>query len=83
MTSKIKQCKMSVKKDDQLEYWVGLIHEMVYESKDTRSYEEKLNEARDLESQIQERIDTENLDEEYSIDVIAKVRNLIDILKKI
>jgi hypothetical protein len=72
---------MSVKKDGQIEYWVGLIHELVYENKDTRSIEEKLEEARDLESQIHERIDTENLDEEYSVDVIKRVTDLIDILK--
>jgi hypothetical protein len=73
---------MRVEKDGQIEYWLALIQELVYEFKDTRSNQEKLDEARDLESQIQERIDAENLDEEYSIDVITRVRNLIDILKK-
>lgn len=73
---------MPVEKDGQIEYWLALIQELVYEIKDARSNQEKLDEARDLETQIQERIDAENLDEEYSIDVITRVRNLIDILKK-
>lgn len=73
---------MPVEKDGQIEYWLALIQELVYEIKDIRSNQEKLDEARDLETQIQERIDAENLDEEYSIDVMTRVRNLIDILKK-
>jgi hypothetical protein len=73
---------MPIEKDGQIEYWLALIQELVYEIKDTRSNQEKLDEARDLETQIQERIDAENLGEEYSIDVITRVRNLIDILKK-
>jgi len=74
---------VSVKKDEQIEYWVELIQELVHDSNDHRLTRVKLDEAWDLQTQIHERIDAENLDEEYMADVITRVDNLIDILKKL
>lgn len=73
---------MSVKKDEQIEYWIQVIQEQVEDSDDPRSSRVKLDAARDLETQIHERIDSENLDDEYVRDVITRVNNLIEILKK-
>lgn len=73
---------MSANGDGQIEYWVGLIQELVYESKDTRSNQVKLDDAVDLQTQIHERIDTINLDESYVLDVVTRVNNLIEILKE-
>jgi hypothetical protein len=73
---------MSVKKDKQIEYWIQVIEELVEDINDRRSSRVKLDAARDLETQIHERIDAENLDDDYVRDVITRVNNLIEILKK-
>ena len=72
---------MSANRDGQIEYWIGLIQELVYESKDTRTNQEKLVDAVDLQTQINETINSLNLDESYILDVVTRVSDLIEILK--
>jgi hypothetical protein len=68
--------------DQQIEYWVDLIRELVDEPGDTRSNRAKLNDALDLQTQINERIETMKFDESYIMDIISRVNSLIDSLKK-
>jgi hypothetical protein len=68
--------------DQQIEYWVDLIRELVDQPGDTRSNRTKLNDALDLQTQINERIETMKFDESYIMDIISRVNSLIDSLKK-
>ena len=68
--------------DQQIEYWVDLIRELVDQPGDTRSNRMKLNDALDLQTQINERIETMKFDESYIMDIISRVNSLIDSLKK-
>lgn len=68
--------------DQQIEYWVDLIRELVDQPGDTRSNRTKLNDALDLQAQINERIETMKFDESYIMDIISRVNSLIDSLKK-
>jgi hypothetical protein len=68
-------------KDDKIEYWVEHIHKLVYDADDTSSEQEKSDNALELETQISERINSENLDEEYLTDVIKRIDEDIEILK--
>lgn len=68
--------------DQQIEYWVDLIRELVDQPGDTSSNRTKLNDALDLQAQINERIETMKFDESYIMDIISRVNSLIDSLKK-
>ena len=68
-------------KDEKIEYWVELIHNLVCGSNNTSSEQEKFDNALELETQISERISSENLDEQYLTDIIKRIDEDIEILK--
>jgi hypothetical protein len=68
-------------KDEKIEYWVKLIRKLVYDRDSTSSEQEKFDNALGLETQISERIYSENLDEHYLTDIIKRIDEDIEILK--
>jgi hypothetical protein len=68
-------------KDEKIEYWVDLIHDLVHGTNNTTSEQEKFDNALELETQISERIYSENLDEQYLTDIIKRIDEDIEILK--
>jgi len=68
-------------KDEKIEYWLEHIHKLVHDADDSSSDQEKFDNALELETQISERINSENLDEEYLTDIIKRIDEDIEILK--
>jgi hypothetical protein len=60
-------------KDEKIENWVELIHNLVYGANNTSSEHEKFDNALELETQISERISSENSDEQYLTDIIKRI----------
>ena len=69
------------KKDEKIEYWIEHIHKLAYDTDNLSSEQEKFDNALELETQISERINSENLDEEYLTDVIKRIDEDIEMLK--